>query len=47
MKKAKNIYVRYGVSDFIFTKEEVDAGNHDFRDPAPYLIGYEDKEGNE
>jgi hypothetical protein len=47
MEKADKIFVRYGVSDFIFTKEEVDAGNTNFEDCQPYHIGYEDEDGNE
>lgn len=46
-EKAEKVFVRYGVADFIFPLEVVNAGETNFEDCQPYHIGYEDEEGRE
>ena len=43
--KASEILVRLGFSDIVVTKE--DCENGEYEKPDSYLIGYEDKKGNE
>lgn len=47
LKKAKEVYVRLGIPDYVYTKEEYDKGETPDLPENAWLVGYEDEDGNE
>jgi len=45
LTKATEVLVRLGFSDVVVTKE--DCENGEYEKPDSYIVGYEDKKGNE
>lgn len=44
---SKEIHVRLGIPDYIYTKEEYDNNEMEDLPENSYFIGYEDEDGNE
>lgn len=47
MRKAKEVYIRFGVQDIVMSKAVYEKEGFDDESFEPYIVGWEDEDGEE